>query len=242
MSSLAGSAVLKLDGIVRDFSDGRVTRRVLNRTTLEIMSGEFTVIAGPSGSGKTTLLTIMGLVLKPTEGKILVGGKDVAKYSDDELARTRLARIGFVFQTAGLIPALSALDNILIPRAIQGARVTRELRSRARELLKRFGLEDYAGAMPQQLSTGQQQRIAIARALLGDPPLLLCDEPTSALDVESGKTVLDTLKDLSRETSRGVVMVTHDPRVFPYADRLIKVENGSVVYDTRSSPQGGIQK
>lgn len=234
MSSQSAGAVLKLDEIARDFSDGRVTRRVLNRTTLEIMPGEFTVIAGPSGSGKTTLLTIMGLVLKPTEGRVFVGGEDTARYSDDRLARARLERIGFVFQTAGLIPALNALDNILIPRAIQGARVTRELRTRAQGLLKRFGLADYAGAMPQQLSTGQQQRIAIARALLSDPPLLLCDEPTSALDVESGRIVLETLKELSRDSRRGVVMVTHDPRVFPYADRLIKVENGSVVYDTRA--------
>jgi putative ABC transport system ATP-binding protein len=143
-----------------------------------------------------------------------------------------LRYFGFVFQQAALIPALSVTENLLVARTIQGSPTTRELKTQAVQLLERLGLSEYADAKPQQLSTGQQQRVGIARALLGDPLLLLCDEPTSALDVESSKNVLDTLKEVSQEGKRGVVLISHDPRVFPYADRLIKLEDGKVVYDT----------
>jgi len=232
--------VLQLDGVARDFSDGRVVRRVLKETKLDIFPGELTALAGPSGSGKTTLLTIMGLVLKPSAGRILVAGSDVRGLSEDELATLRMEKYGFVFQQAALVPALSALDNLLVATAIQGARIRPEIRKRAIELLDRLGMREYADARPQQLSGGQQQRVGIARALMGGPVLLLCDEPTSALDVESSHLVLDTLKRLSRDPHRAVVLVTHDPRVFPYADRLVKMEDGAVVYDTRTASGGGI--
>jgi putative ABC transport system ATP-binding protein len=231
--------VLRLEGVARDFSDGRVARRVLKETTLAIMPGEMTVLAGPSGSGKTTLLTIMGLVLKPSVGRIVVAGEDVTGLSDDRLASIRQQRYGFVFQQAALVPALDVLDNVLVGTAIQGRRVSARTREKALELLSGLGLRDYVASRPQQLSTGQQQRAGIARALVSDPVLLLCDEPTSALDVESSRIVLDTLKRLSRDPRRGVVLVTHDPRVFPYADRLLKMEDGAIVYDTRSVPTGG---
>jgi putative ABC transport system ATP-binding protein len=231
--------VLRLEGVARDFSDGRVVRRVLAETTLDIQPGEMTVLAGPSGSGKTTLLTIMGLVLKPSAGRILVHGEDVTDYSEDRLASIRQQRYGFVFQQAALVPALDVLDNVLVGTAIQGARVTAKTREKAVGLLSGLGMKDYLSSRPQQLSTGQQQRVGIARALVGDPIVLLCDEPTSALDVESSHIVLDTLKKLSRDPRRGVVLVTHDPRVFPYADRLLKMEDGAIVYDTRSVSTGG---
>jgi len=232
--------VLQLDGVVRDFSDGRVVRRVLKETNLDILPGELTALAGPSGSGKTTLLTIMGLVLRPSAGRIVVAGRDAAGLSEDELATLRMEKYGFVFQQAALVPALSALDNVLVATAIQGARIKPETRKRALEVLDKLGMKEYADARPQQLSGGQQQRVGIARALVGDPVLLLCDEPTSALDVESSHLVLDTLKRLSRDPRRAVVLVTHDPRVFPYADRLIKMEDGAIVYDTRTASAGGI--
>jgi putative ABC transport system ATP-binding protein len=235
----AATPVLRLEGVARDFSDGRVVRRVLSETTLDIMPGEMTVLAGPSGSGKTTLLTIMGLVLKPSTGRILVGGEDVTDYSEDSLASLRQKRYGFVFQQAALVPALDVLDNVLVGTAIQGGRVSAKTREKAVGLLSGLGMKDYLSSRPQQLSTGQQQRVGIARALVGDPILLLCDEPTSALDVESSRVVLDTLKKLSRDPRRGVVLVTHDPRVFPYADRLLKMEDGAIVYDTRSVSTGG---
>jgi putative ABC transport system ATP-binding protein len=231
--------VLSLESVTRDFSDGRVVRRVLKETTLSIMPGELTVLAGPSGSGKTTLLTIMGLVLKPSTGRIRVGGEDVTEFSEDRLATLRQQRYGFVFQQAALVPALDVLDNVLVGTAIQGGRVPARTRDKAVGLLSGLGLHEYLESRPQQLSTGQQQRVGIARAMVGDPILLLCDEPTSALDIESSQIVLDTLKKLSRDPKRGAVLVTHDPRVFPYADRLLKMEDGAVVYDTRSATEGG---
>ncbi|UCG41848.1 MAG: ABC transporter ATP-binding protein [candidate division WOR-3 bacterium] len=225
--------VVRLKGVVRDFFDGVRTRRVLQQTDLDVFPGEFTVLAGPSGSGKTTLLTIMGLVLAPTLGRVVIAGEDVTGYSEDRLATVRLRKFGFVFQTAALVPALSAMDNVLIATGVQGGRVTPELRKRADTLFEDLGLKEYARLSPAQLSGGEQQRVAIARALISDPSVLLCDEPTSALDVDSSKLVLDTLKRLSRDPKRGVVLVTHDPRVFPYADRLVKIEDGAIAHDTR---------
>ena len=227
--------VIRMEQVAKDFFDGKQLRRVLHNTDLEILSGELTVIAGPSGSGKTTLLTIMGLILKPSEGKLYVGDQNVTGLSEDDLATIRLNHYGFVFQAAVLIPALTVLENVLLAPCIQGARVTSAVRKRAEKTLEQFGLTAYSDTKAQQLSGGQKQRIAIVRALVNDPVLMLCDEPTSALDVESSSVVLNTLKQLSKDENRGVVLVTHDPRVFPYADRLIKVEDGRVSYDTRSS-------
>ena len=226
--------ILQLEGIAKDFSDGRVLRRVLKKLDLAIYAEELTIIAGPSGSGKTTLLSIMGLILQPSEGKLFIKDKEVSRYSENELATVRMRNFGFVFQLAELLPALSVMENIIIAQALQGARVPSSLRERAVALLKDFGLQDYVHGKSQQLSSGQKQRVAIARALINDPLLLLCDEPTSALDAESSTIVLDTLKRISKESGRGVIMVTHDPRVFPYADRLIKIEDGAVGYDSKT--------
>ena len=226
--------ILKLEGIAKDFSDGKVLRRVLKKLDLAIYPEELTIIAGPSGSGKTTLLSIMGLILQPSEGNLFIKNKEVSHYSEDELATVRMRNFGFVFQLAELIPALSVVENIIIAQALQGARVSSSLRERALSLLEGFGLKDYVHGKTQQLSSGQKQRVAIARALINDPLLLLCDEPTSALDAESSTIVLDTLKRISKESERGVIMVTHDPRVFPYADRLIKIEDGAVGYDSKT--------
>jgi putative ABC transport system ATP-binding protein len=227
-------SILKLEGIARDFFDGKQQRRVLKKTDLEIFPGEFTIIAGPSGSGKTTLMTIMGLVLQPSEGKIYIGDKKVATHSDAELANLRMRNFGFVFQQAELIPALSVLENLLIAAGVQGGSIQESLKEKVLTLIESFGLKEFTHVKSQKLSTGQKQRIAIGRALVNDPKVLLCDEPTSALDSESSTIVLDTLKRLSKDSSRGVIMVTHDPRVFPYADRLIKLEDGDITYDSRS--------
>jgi len=234
-----GRSAIRMEGIAKDFYDGRAVRTVLADVNLQIDTGEFTIIAGPSGSGKTTLLTILGLILSPTRGRIVIDEKFDANFSDDQRASLRRKYYGFVFQHADLIPALNVIDNILVASYIQGGAVTRRGKDRARIILEEFGLGAYPNAMPQQLSTGQRQRVAIARALFNDPILILCDEPTSALDIDSSRIVLDTLKKLSRDENRGVIMVTHDPRVFPYADRMIKLENGSVIYDSKSKGQGG---
>jgi len=227
--------ILRLAGIARDFHDGKTVRRVLKKTDLSVYPGEFTIIAGPSGSGKTTLLTIMGLILKPSEGTIFVRDTDVTGYSESRLATMRLNNYGFVFQLAELLPALSVLENVVVANGIQGSGVARRFRQKALDLLESLELKDCLLLKPLQLSGGQKQRVAIARALVNDPAVMLCDEPTSALDAESSTIVLDALKRLSQDQTRGMIMVTHDPRVFPYADRLIKIENGAIVYDSRTT-------
>jgi len=192
----------KLENISKEFFDGKSWRTVLKEINFEVYTGEFTIIAGPSGSGKTTLLTIMGLILSPTRGNILINSKKVSGFTENELATLRMKKFGFVFQHADLIPALNVIENILIPSSIQGGTASRQKKDKAQELLEEFGLSDYINAMPQQLSAGQRQRVAIARAMVNDPVLLFCDEPTSALDVESSKIVLDTLKTLSRDETK----------------------------------------
>ncbi|RMF92739.1 MAG: ABC transporter ATP-binding protein [Candidatus Schekmanbacteria bacterium] len=227
-------AVIKLRKISRDFSDGRIVRRVLDDINLDIFKGELTIIAGPSGSGKTTLLSIMGLILTPTEGKLFFEEKEIVKLSDRRRAKLRRKNYGFVFQQAELIPSLTLLENVLIANGINGTPIKKETRERAKELLINFGLEEYINSPAAKISSGQKQRVAIARALINSPKLLLCDEPTSALDSESSKVVLETLKKLSRDKERGVVLITHDPRVFPYGDRLIKMVDGKIDYDSKS--------
>lgn len=229
--------IVHLQSIARDFHDGKSMRRVLQTTDLEIFPGEFTIIAGPSGSGKTTLLTIMGLILKPSEGEVYVRSEKVTNYSETRLATMRLKHYGFVFQLAELLPALSVVENVIVGSAIQGKTHLGPLRKKARDLLAQFHLQDCLNLRPLQLSGGQKQRVAIARALINDPAVMLCDEPTSALDSESSTLVLDCLKQISKDPSRCLIMVTHDPRVFPYADRLIKIENGSIVYDSQQTEE-----
>lgn len=225
--------MLTLEGIARDFADGKNIRRVLFPTDLEMYPGELTVLAGPSGSGKTTLLSIMGLVLSPTEGELVVQGKNVTRLSDREAATFRKQNYGFVFQQAMLIDGLNTLENVLLSVGVQGARPTSKIKDRAVEILQLLGLGDALHAQPAILSGGQKQRVSIARALVKDPPIVLCDEPTSALDAESGQVVLDFLKKIALEEKKVVVVVSHDARVFPFADRLIKLEEGRIVSDTR---------
>ncbi|MGB9624238.1 MAG: ABC transporter ATP-binding protein [Phycisphaerae bacterium] len=224
---------LGLEGIARDFTDGRQVRRVLFPIDLELAAGELTILAGPSGSGKTTLLSILGLVLRPTEGRLFLGNEDVTDLSDSAAATVRLRTYGFVFQQPMLVEGLSVVENVLLAAGVQGDRPPQDDRRRAIELLAALGLGGTEHMQPRLLSGGMKQRASIARALLKNPPVLLCDEPTSALDVESGQTVMAILKETALKDQRVVVVVSHDARVFPYADRLIKLENGRVVSDTR---------
>jgi len=225
--------VIQLNGVARDFFDGKQKRRVLHETDLEIFPEELTIISGPSGSGKTTLLTIMSLILSPSEGKVIIQGEDVTNLPENALASLRLKHYGFVFQNAALISALTVMENILIASVVQGGSVPKSLHQKAESILKRLGMLDYAHIKSEKLSGGQKQRVAIGRSLINDPAIILCDEPTASLDVESSTIVLDTLKGLSRE-GRSIVLVTHDPRVFPYGDRLIQIEDGRITNDTGS--------
>jgi len=225
-------ATLRLERIARDFSDGRQVRRVLFPTTLELMPGQLTVMAGPSGSGKTTLLSIIGLVLRPSEGKMFLDAREVSALSDDQAAALRLQQYGFVCQQPMLIEGLTVRENVLLALGVQGRRPPKAVVRKADELLAALGLAETGHLQPRVLSGGMKQRVSIARALIKDPAILLCDEPTSALDAESGQVVMKILKRIATEQNRVVIVVSHDARVFPYADRLIKLENGKVVSDT----------
>lgn len=225
---------LRLKNIARDFYDGKQLRRVLYPTNLTFYPGELVVLSGPSGSGKTTLLSIMGLVLKPTEGKLYLNDRDITNISDNEAATLRLKNYGFIFQQHMLIDGLTVLDNVLLAYAVQGGRIlTNEQRNRAYQILDTLGLKESIHMQPISLSGGMKQRVSIARAIVKDPLILLCDEPTASLDAENGTIVMKILKRSAVEDKRIVVVVSHDSRVFPFADRLIKIENGNIVSDIR---------
>jgi putative ABC transport system ATP-binding protein len=192
--------------------------------------GEFLAVVGPSGSGKTTLLAMLGGLLTPTSGRIVVGSLDVHALDKGSLARFRRRQIGFVFQGANVIPYLSARDNLLVVPAIAG-RVTREHRERAAQLLEELGLSRRARALPADLSGGERQRVAIARALMNDPDLILVDEPTASLDSERGRQVVEMLaREITSRRKTGL-MVTHDPRMAAYANRVLRLRDGTLTGD-----------
>ena len=196
----------------------------LDSTTLDINEAELLLIIGPSGSGKTTLLSLIGCLINPTEGAVLVDGKDVSKLSANETALLRLNLIGFVFQQFNLLAPLTAEENVAFPLQMQ--KLPRaEVRQRTAEALQKVNMTEHRRKFPKQLSGGQQQRIAISRALVTNPKLVLCDEPTASLDKESVITVMEELRSLAR-SGKAVAVVTHDPRLTQYADRAIEVKNG----------------
>jgi len=217
--------VLRAEGIGRVFGQGKLAVRALQPADVDVWRGEVLVLMGPSGSGKTTLLSMLGLVLRPSEGEILLEGRPVSRLDEEQLARLRRDSVGFVFQQINLLSGLTALDNVALPLLLRGVEPRRRL-AEATQMLGLVGLTGRELAKPRQLSGGQQQRVAIARALVTGAPVLLCDEPTASLDAESGRRVLDLLQRAAREMNRGVVIVTHDERMLAYADRLIEVVDG----------------
>jgi putative ABC transport system ATP-binding protein len=212
-------------GISKVFGTGELAVRALHPTDVSVHRGEVLVIMGPSGSGKTTLLSILGLVLSPTEGDVLVDGRSVIGATADTLAQFRRDRVGFVFQQFNLLAGLSALENVAIPLLLRGMPAG-ERNDRSMRALDLVSMKAKHATKARLLSGGQQQRVAIARALVADAAVLLCDEPTAALDGATGRSVLGTLKALARSENRAVVIVTHDDRVLRIADRLIHVEDG----------------
>ena len=201
----------------------------LSDATLDIRPGEVTLIEGPSGSGKTTLISILGLLLTPSAGEVWLDGKNVAGLGERSLPALRARHFGFVFQGFNLFPALSALENVEIAIKMKGGARGRE---QAKELLETVGLGNRMHHLPADLSGGQKQRVAIARALGGDPPILIGDEPTAALDTRTALSVMELLRELATDQRRAVVVVTHDPRLERFADRVVRVEDGSI----QSSP------
>ena len=215
-------AFVKLEQVTKVYHMGEVEIRAVDGIDFEINKGEFVVIVGPSGAGKTTVLNILGGMDSASSGKVLVDGKDVAKYNQRKLTSYRRDDIGFVFQFYNLIPNLTALENVEL--ALQICKNPLD----ALTVLKEVGLEERKGNFPAQLSGGEQQRVSIARALAKNPKLLLCDEPTGALDYQTGKAILKLLQDMCREKGMTVIVITHNTAITPMADRVIRIKNGKV--------------
>ncbi len=218
-------SVLQAHDITKIFQEGRETVSVLNGASLAVERGEVVALEGPSGSGKTTLLSILGCILTPTAGRVVVDGREVDPRRPDRLPEVRRRSIGFVFQQFNLFPALTALENVEYALNIKGRR-GKEARHEAQRVLEAVGLADRLRFLPRDLSGGQKQRIAIARALAGDPPILLADEPTANLDSQVGGQVLEMFRDLARRENRALLIVTHDPKVRAIADRVVQIRDG----------------
>jgi len=219
------AAVISVRQVTKSYGEGAAAVHALEHVSLDVGAGEVLAMMGPSGSGKTTLLSIMGVILRPSSGGVIVAGHDVTALPERELPGVRLRHIGFVFQGFNLFPALTAAENVAIALDLRGERGPAALR-RAHDALAAVGLADKANAHPANLSGGQKQRVAIARALVGNPTVILADEPTAALDSHSGQLVMDLLTRLAREQQRAVVMVTHDSRTLGCADRIVHIEDG----------------
>jgi putative ABC transport system ATP-binding protein len=221
--------------VSKTFGQGAREVRALSGVTIEINRGELTLLMGPSGSGKTTLLSILGCILSASAGDIRVAGNPTAALNPEGLAALRRQYLGFIFQSYNLFPTLTATENVLLALKVRGFE-GREADRLAASALAEVGLSDKRDAHPGILSGGQQQRLAIARALAGDPAILLADEPTAALDTENGAAVMSLLAGLAKKGDRAVLAVTHDPRTIRYADRVIEILDGRIVGDSRPEP------
>jgi putative ABC transport system ATP-binding protein len=230
--------VMEATGVVKDLGVGVAQIRALKGVNLALNGGELTLLMGPSGSGKTTLLSILGCMLTPTEGTVRVRGDAIAGKNPEDLAKLRRENIGFVFQSYHLFPTLSAADNVRLALDVRGE-TGADAKDKARAALERVGLAGKIKNYPNELSGGEQQRVAIARAVVGDPSVILADEPTAALDSENGKAIMGILASIAKDPGRGVLVVTHDPRLVPYAGRIVHIEDGSIV---REEAGGAAQK
>jgi putative ABC transport system ATP-binding protein len=221
--------------LVKDYGSGATCVHALRGVNLDIVPGELTLLVGPSGCGKTTLISILAGTLDATSGTVVVLGEELGRLAKNARAAFRAGNVGFVFQQFNLLPALTAVENVAIPLLIN-RHPRRQALVRAAEVLGTVGLADRLASLPTQLSGGQQQRVAIARALVHRPRLLVCDEPTSAVDAVTGQTIMELIRQVALQPDRVVVVVTHDPRVFQYGDRIVTLEDGRVAGDKRAAP------
>jgi putative ABC transport system ATP-binding protein len=220
--------VLEGVDIAKVLGSGAAQVRALKGVNLSLRGGELTLLMGPSGSGKTTLLSILGCMLTPTAGTVRVRGVSVEGKAPEDLALIRREHVGFIFQSFHLFPTLTAADNVRLALDIRGE-PSRSARGRSGEALAKVGLSHKTSAFPRELSGGEQQRVAIARAIVGNPSIILADEPTAALDGENGRAIMTILAGIAKDQGRGVLIVTHDPRLLPFADRIVHIEDGNIV-------------
>jgi putative ABC transport system ATP-binding protein len=227
-SSSSSDIVIDARAVEKSFGDGSDRIHVLKKVNFQARTGEITMLVGPSGCGKTTLLSAIAGTMRIDAGDISVFGSDLVKMSGGALTRFRAKKIGFIFQQFNLIPTLTVAENVGVPLLIQGVSASKALK-RSREILEQVGLGTRWKDRPNKLSGGQQQRVAIARALVHQPPLVICDEPTAALDAQNGEIVMDLFRQVARSPDRAVIIVTHDNRIFSYADRIARMDDGEIV-------------
>jgi putative ABC transport system ATP-binding protein len=213
----------------KTYGEGAASTVALRQVALDVRFGELLMLVGPSGSGKTSLISIIAGILDQDDGECLVLGRNVRAMGPAERAEFRGESIGFVFQAFNLLPTLTIAENVALPLLIQG-RPRRQALERARQGLAEVGLEGRTDALPSRLSGGQQQRVAVARALVHDPKLIVCDEPTSNLDHATGLQVMELLRNVARGPDRALIVVTHDPRIFDFADRIAHMEDGQILH------------
>ena len=226
--------IVRAESLGRDFPAGDSVVHALRDVDLGVDEGELAVLHGPSGSGKTTLLNLVGGLDRPTAGHVWVDGAEVSALGEEELVRFRRTTIGFIFQGFGLLPILTAAENVEVPLRLQKADPARR-EGRVRELLDVVGLGERANHRPYELSGGEQQRVAIVRALVNDPRLLLADEPTGQLDSENARTIMEVIRDLVDTRGVSALVATHDPALLDIADRVIRLQDGRVVSDEREA-------
>lgn len=221
------SVAVRCRSVTKEFGYGETRSQALRDLDIELLTGELTALVGPSGCGKTTLVSIMAGILQPDTGHVEVFGTRLEKLFGSKSAHFRRANVGFIFQNLHLLPALTALENVSVPLLAQHTPSRRAI-ERALALLEELGLAEHAAKYPPQLSMGQQQRVAIARALVHEPRLVICDEPTAALDAASGLAAMRLLRELAIRPDRAVIVVTHDARVLPFADRIARMNDGRI--------------
>jgi putative ABC transport system ATP-binding protein len=231
-----GRELIRFEAVHKFYNSGTARVHALRGIDLVVEEGEMTAIMGPSGSGKSTLLHLMGLLDRPSSGKIYFRGRDVSTLSDDELSRLRGSEIGFVFQTYNLIPRLTVLENVMLPMTLVKKIPEHERRERALKLLEQVGLSHRVHQKAVLLSGGEQQRVAIARALANDPSVILADEPTGNLDSATGKQIMEIFRELN-EAGRTIVIVTHNVEVTDYVERVLKIRDGRIVGEELKRPK-----
>lgn len=225
--NLATPQAARCRGVVKEFGSGQAKIRVLQGVDMDIRAGETTFLVGPSGCGKTTLISVIAGLLRPNEGTVELFGEKTSKMKSGQLVRFRSTQLGFIFQQFNLLPALTAAENAAVPLVVQGMSLGKAVR-KSSELLARLGMGEHKSKYPNQLSGGQQQRIAIARALVHEPRLVICDEPTASLDAPTGHAVMAMLQELASAPDRAVVVVTHDSRIYSFADRIVTMSDGKI--------------
>ena len=229
---MTNHVVLEAKDIVKELGQGAGRVRALKGVNLTLEAGELTLLMGPSGSGKTTLLSILGCILTPTSGSVTLAGQRVDGLGPEELAAIRRKHVGFIFQSYNLFPTLTAMENVRLALDVRGLS-SAECIIRAETALREVGLGHRLNSYPRNMSGGEQQRVAVARALAGAPAVILADEPTAALDSENGHAVMALLSQIAQDKNRAVLAVTHDPRTHAYADRIIRIEDGLIVGEER---------